>query len=89
VHEWRAAQIWKSPAIRYVTICNICSITVVFEPDIGNDLAGFAERRGGDVNHNALTKIRSMVFCNACYANQAGNLKPRLLALFLLHLALS
>lgn len=61
---------------------------VVFEPDIGANLAGFAERWGEDYNRNHLDGIRSMVFCNGWYANQVSNLEPQLLALCPLHLTL-
>lgn len=61
---------------------------VVFEPDIGRNLAGFAGRWGEDYNRNGLDGIRAMVFCNAWYANQVSNLEPRLLALCPLHLTL-
>ncbi len=60
---------------------------VVFEPDIGANLAAFAERWGEQYNRNDLQGIRSMVFCNAWYANQVSNLEPRLLALCPLHLS--
>ncbi len=59
---------------------------VVFEPNIGANLAGFAERWGEDHNRNGLTAIRAMVFCNAWYANQVSNLDPQMLALCPLHL---
>ncbi len=61
---------------------------VVFEPNIGNNLAGFSERWGEDYNRNQLQGIRSMVFCNAWYANQVSNLEPQLLALCPLHISL-
>lgn len=61
---------------------------VVFEPDIGRNLAGYAKRWGEDYNRSGLDGIRSMVFCNAWYANQVSNLEPRLLALCPLHLTL-
>ncbi len=61
---------------------------VVFEPDIGTNLAGFAERWGEDYNRSQLGGIRSMVFCSAWYANQVSNLEPRLLATCPLHLTL-
>jgi hypothetical protein len=61
---------------------------VVFEPDIGANLAGLAPRWGEDYNRNRLSGIRSMVFCSAWYANQVSNLEPRLLALCPLHLTL-
>lgn len=61
---------------------------VVFEPNIGANLANFAARWGEDYNRSELTAIRSMVFCNAWYANQVSNIDPRLLALCPLHISL-
>lgn len=61
---------------------------VVFEPDIGGNLAQFAERWGKDYNRNGLEGIRAMVFCNAWYANAVGNAEPRMLALCPMHLTL-
>lgn len=54
---------------------------VVFEADLGSNLAGFAERWGEDLNRNRLDGIRSIVVCNAWYANQVSNADPDLLAL--------
>lgn len=54
---------------------------VVFEADLGASMAGFAERWGEDLNRNALDGIRSIVVCNAWYANQVSNADPDLLAL--------
>ena len=54
---------------------------VVFEADLGTNLAGFRERWGEDWNRNALDGIRSIVVCNAWYANQVSNADPDLLAL--------
>lgn len=61
---------------------------VVFEADLGANLAGFAERWGDDLNRNALDGIRSMVVCNAWYANQVSNADPDLLALCPLRVSL-
>jgi uncharacterized protein (DUF302 family) len=58
---------------------------VVFEPDIGRNLANFAERWGDDYNQNKLSAIRSMVFCNGWYANQVSNEDPDMLGLCPLH----
>lgn len=58
---------------------------VVFEPDIGKNLANFAERWGDDYNRNKLSAIRSMVFCNGWYANRVSNLDPGMLGLCPLH----
>ena len=60
---------------------------VVFEPDIGKNLAGFAERWGNEYNQNKLSGLRSMVFCNVWYANQVSNKDPDLLGLCPLHLS--
>ena len=61
---------------------------VVFEPNIGKNLAYFEKRWGKDYNKNNLESIRSMVFCNAWYANQVSNTDPQLLALCPLHISL-
>lgn len=54
---------------------------VVFEADLGASMAGFAERWGDELNRNRLDGIRSIVVCNAWYANQVSNADPDLLAL--------
>ncbi|WP_078117857.1 DUF302 domain-containing protein [Thiosocius teredinicola] len=54
---------------------------VVFEADVGGGMAGLAERWGDDYNRNALDAIKSIVVCNAWYANQVSNADPDLLAL--------
>jgi uncharacterized protein (DUF302 family) len=61
---------------------------VIFEPNIGKNLATFKERWGKDYNKNKLEAIRSMVFCNAWYANQMSNADPQMLALCPLHISL-
>ncbi len=61
---------------------------VVFEPNIGSNLQGFAKRWGDEYNQNELTAIRSMVFCNGWYANQVSNRDPDMLALCPLRLTL-
>ena len=61
---------------------------VVFEPNIGKNLAHFKKRWGKDYNKNKLESIRSMVFCNGWYANQVGNADPQMLALCPLHISL-
>jgi hypothetical protein len=61
---------------------------VVFEPNIGANLEGFAERWGDNYNRNGLSGIRSMVFCNAWYANAISNVEPGLLSLCPLHITL-
>ena len=61
---------------------------VVFEPNIGANLAGFSEKWGDNYNRSKLSAIRSMVFCNAWYANQVSNLDPDMLGFCPLHLTL-
>ena len=61
---------------------------VVFEPNIGGNLSSFAERWGDDYNRNQLEEMRSMVFCNAWYANQVTNADPAMAALCPLHISL-
>lgn len=61
---------------------------VIFEPDIGQNLARNAERWGDDYNRNGLESIRAMVFCSPWYANQISNLDPVMLALCPLHISL-
>ena len=61
---------------------------VVFEANIGKNLAGFAERWGDDYNRSKLSAIRSMVFCNGWYANQVSNLDPVMLGFCPLHITI-
>ncbi len=61
---------------------------VVFEVDIGANLARFARGWGEDYNRNHLDGIRSLVFCNGWYANQVSNQDPDALALCPLKLTL-
>ena len=61
---------------------------VVFEPNIGRNLEGFSKRWGENYNRNQLSGIRSMVFCNAWYANEVSNIDPALLAICPLHITL-
>ena len=61
---------------------------VVFEPNIGANLANFSKKWGDDYNKNNLTGLRSMVFCNGWYANKVSNLDPDMLGFCPLHLSL-
>jgi len=61
---------------------------VVFEPNIGKNLARFSEKWGDDYNRNNLSVIRSMIFCNGWYANKVSNLDPNMLGFCPLHLTL-
>ncbi len=54
---------------------------VVFEPDMGQSIGGMAKRLGDNYNLNGLEGIRSLVTCNAWYANEVSNLDPTMLAL--------
>lgn len=64
------------------------SYFVIFEPNIGKNLSFSAKRWGDDYNKNKLSSIRSMVFCNAWYANKISNIDPSMLAMCPLHLTL-
>lgn len=61
---------------------------VIIEPNIGRNLASFAQRWGNYYNKNKLETIRSMVFCNGGYANEISNSDPTMLALCPLHITL-
>ena len=61
---------------------------VLIEPNIGKNLSHFAQRWGTDYNKNNLEEIRSMVFCNAWFANKVANADPHMLALCPLHITL-
>lgn len=61
---------------------------VIFEPNLGRNLAHFSKRWGKDYNKNKLNSIRSMVFCNGWYANKISNEDPNMLALCPLHVTL-
>lgn len=61
---------------------------VVFEPDIGANLANFGTK-WKDYNLNKLNRIKSMVFCNGWYANQVSNADPDMLALCPLHITMT
>ena len=62
---------------------------VVFEPNIGKNLSHFEQRWGKNYNKNELEAIRSLVFCNAWYANEVSNLDPDMMALCPLHITLT
>jgi len=54
---------------------------VIFEANIGKNLARNAEKWGEDYNRNKFEAVRSMVICNPEYANQVLNLDPAMMAL--------
>ncbi len=54
---------------------------VIFEANIGKNLARNAERWGENYNRNQFEQMKSMVVCNPWYANQALNLDPAFMAM--------
>lgn len=54
---------------------------VIFEANIGKNLARNAERWGEDYNRNKFEDVRSMIICNPYYANQVMNLDPKMMAM--------
>jgi len=54
---------------------------VIFEANIGKNLARNAEKWGEDYNRNKFEAVRSMVICNPEFANQVLNLDPKMMAL--------
>ncbi|MDX2455904.1 MAG: DUF302 domain-containing protein [Gammaproteobacteria bacterium] len=62
------------------------NLFVIFEPNIGKNLAGFSGLWGANYNRNHLQGIRSMVFCSAWYTNEISNIDPQLLALCPMHI---
>lgn len=62
---------------------------VVFEPNIGKNISGFASKWGENYNRNKFDEIRSLVFCNAWFANEVSNLDPDMLALCPLKITLT
>lgn len=61
---------------------------VVFEANIGRNMARFSDKWGENYNRNKLDGIRSMVFCSVWYANEVSNADPDMLALCPLRLSL-
>lgn len=62
---------------------------IVFEVDIGENLAKNSAKFGANYNKNQLEGIKSLVFCNGKFANQVGNADPAMLALCPLHATLT
>lgn len=54
---------------------------VVFEANMGRNMARFEDRWGEDYNRQGLEGIRSMVACNIWYTNRIASLDPTMLAL--------
>jgi uncharacterized protein (DUF302 family) len=61
---------------------------VVFEADMGDRMARFADKWGEDYNRSGVGAVKSMVFCNIWWTNRIANADPDLLALCPLHLSL-
>ena len=62
---------------------------IVLEPNIGSNLSGFAKRWGDNYNRNKLDNFRSMVFCNAWYANEMSNKDIAMTSICPLHITLT
>lgn len=62
---------------------------VVFEADMGAQMARFAADWGEDYNRNGLEAIRTMVACNAWWTNRVANADPDMLAFCPLRVALT
>ncbi len=54
---------------------------VIFEANIGKNLARNAEKWGENYNRNKFETVKSMVICNPEYANEVLNLDPKMMAL--------
>lgn len=54
---------------------------VIFEANIGKNLARNAEKWGDEYNRNKFEEVRSMVICNPDYANKVLNLDPKMMAM--------
>lgn len=52
---------------------------VIFESNLGKNMAKNAKRWGENYNKNKLEGIRTMVICNPFYANQVSNIDPAML----------
>jgi hypothetical protein len=61
---------------------------VVFESDMGQRMAKFADRWGEDYNRNGLESVRSLVFCNVWWTNRIAGADPDLFGLCPLHSSL-
>jgi len=61
---------------------------VIYEANIGSNLARFSEQWGETYNRSQLQGIRSMVICNPWYTNEVSNQDPDMLVLCPLHLSL-
>lgn len=56
-------------------------IYVIFEANIGKNLARNAKRWGDEYNKNNFEIVKSMVVCNPFFTNQIMNLDPKMMAL--------
>jgi uncharacterized protein (DUF302 family) len=62
---------------------------VVFEADMGAQMARFSAEWGDDYNRNGLEAVRTMVACNAWWTNRVANADPDMLAFCPLRVALT
>ena len=62
---------------------------VVFEADMGAQMARFADKWGDEYNRQGLEGIRTMVACNAWWTNRVANADPDMLAFCPLRVALT
>ncbi len=62
---------------------------VVFEANLGHQMSRFAEKWAEEYNRNQLEGIRTLVVCNAWWANQVANADPEMLAFCPLRVALT
>jgi uncharacterized protein (DUF302 family) len=54
---------------------------VIFEANIGKNLARNAERWGDEYNKNKFELVKVLIICNPFYANQVLNIDPTMMAL--------
>ena len=54
---------------------------VIFEANIGKNLARNAKRWGDEYNKNNFELVKAMIVCNPFYANKVLNLAPEMMAL--------
>jgi uncharacterized protein (DUF302 family) len=88
VYEKRVKQDLDAAYVSVYKALEDNGLYVVFEVDIGKNVANFAKEWGEDYNRNKLAGIKGMVVCSARYVNQISNADPGMLALCPLHVTL-
>ena len=88
VYEKRVKQDLDAAYVSVYKALEDKGLYVIFEADIGKNVANFAKKWGEDYNRNKLEGIKSMVLCSALYVNQISNADPGMLALCPLHVTL-